>query len=315
MSKKAKHNRLTAIFESAQQVNFTNEDRFVFFSDVHRGDNSWADEFARNELIYAYALQHYYDAGFTYVEVGDGDELMKFRFVETIRIAHEQIYRQLQKFHLDGRFYYIHGNHDIEYGNPNSWAQQLNKLFTLSAEEPEILFNDFIVHEGLRFHHQESGVEFFVTHGHQGEFWSDQFAWLSSMLLYRLWRPLQLLGFMDPTSVAKNPRQRQKVERQLIEWVIKNQQPMICGHTHDDRFPSEGNPPYFNDGSCVHPRWITCIEIKNGKIALVRWRIKPHKKGDLYVKRSVIAGPEDIGLLLGFTKDPETNVQQLELTA
>ncbi|MEE4193880.1 MAG: serine/threonine protein phosphatase [Anaerolineae bacterium] len=297
MSAKAKQTRLTAVYNTAETIPFTNEDRFVFFSDVHRGDNSWADEFARNELIYSHALQHYYDAGFTYIEVGDGDELMKFRFVETIRIAHEQVYRQLQKFHQEGRLQYIYGNHDIEYGNPNSLTNQLNQLFNPYTDTSEILFNDFRVHEGLRLVHQESGVEFFVTHGHQGEFWSDKFAGVSSMLLYRLWRPLQLLGFQDPTSIAKNPRQRQKVELQLIDWVVKNQQPLICGHTHDERFPNGDNhPPYFNIGSCVHPRWITSIEINNGQIALVRWRIKARKKGDLFVKHKVIAGPTEIGV-------------------
>jgi UDP-2,3-diacylglucosamine pyrophosphatase LpxH len=294
MSAKAKHASLTRVFENAKTIPFTNEDRIVFFSDVHRGDNSWADEFARNELIYSHALQHYYDAGFTYIEVGDGDELMKFRHIDAIRVAHEKVYRQLQKFHQDGRLHYIHGNHDIEYGNPNSLATQLNHLFTYQRDEAEILFNNFTVHEGLRLVHQESGVEFFVTHGHQGEFWSDRFAGFSSMLLYRLWRPLQLMGFHDPTSVAKNPRQRQKIELQLIEWVKQNQQPLICGHTHDERFPNGDHLPYFNTGSCVHPRWITGIEIKKGTIALVRWRIKVRKKGDLFVKRNVLGGPVEI---------------------
>lgn len=303
MSIKAKHASLSRVFAEARRIPFTNDDRIVFFSDIHRGDNSWADEFARNELTYGYALQHYFDAGFTYVEVGDGDELMKFRHVETIRIAHEPIYRQLQKFHQAGRLHYIHGNHDIEYGNPNSLATRLNHLFSPYSDDTEVLFDDFNVHQGLRFIHQESGVEFFATHGHLGEFWSDRFAWLSQTLLYRLWRPLQLMGFQDPTSVAKNPRQRQKIELQLIDWVEKNQQPLICGHTHDERFPNGGDPPYFNTGSCVHPRWITCIEIKNGSIALVRWRIKTRKKGDLFVKRKVIGGPLEIGGGLRLGKD------------
>ena len=32
-----------------------------------------------------------------------------------------------------------------------------------------------------------------------------------------------------------------------------------------------GYIPLFNDGSCVHPRSITGIEIQNGSIALVKW--------------------------------------------
>lgn len=33
----------------------------------------------------------------------------------------------------------------------------------------------------------------------------------------------------------------------------------------------------FNDGSCVHTRYITAIEIVNGKISLVKWSIKSGK--------------------------------------
>ena len=31
--------------------------------------------------------------------------------------------------------------------------------------------------------------------------------------------------------------------------------------------------PFFNDGSCVHPRSITGIEIENGEISLIKWEI------------------------------------------
>lgn len=297
MSAKEKHKRLTEVFENAEKIEFDDEDRIVFFSDLHRGNNGWADEFARNQIIYSYALQHYFDAGFIYVEVGDGDELLKFKDFKTIRIAHEQIYQFFQKFHQEGRFYYLFGNHDIEYRNPDTLALKLNHHFSwVEEEKDEILFDDFNVYEGLVFSHKESGANLFVVHGHQGEFFNDRAVWLSRLLLRRLWRPLQLLGLQDPTSVSENALKRQKVEQQLIDWVVKNQQPIICGHTHQERFPEKQAPPYFNIGSCIHPRWITCIEIKNGKIALVRWRIKPKKKGILFVKRDVIGGPKKISL-------------------
>jgi predicted phosphodiesterase len=289
-----KHKRLSEVFNGAERIRFDDDDRLVFFGDVHRGNNSWADEFARNQIIYSYALQHYFDAGFTYVEVGDGDELMKFKYVETIRLAHEHIYLLLQEFHQEGRFYYVYGNHDIEYRNPETLARKLNWHFNWFADQEDILFDDFSVHEGLIFEHDKTGVELFVTHGHQGELFSDRLSWLSRYLLRGLWRPLQLVGIQDPTSVAQSAFKRRKIEKQLIDWVQCNRQPMICGHTHAERFPKNGGAPYFNTGSCVHPRWITCIEIKKGGIALVRWRIKPRKKGSLFVKREVISGPEKL---------------------
>ncbi len=48
---------------------------------------------------------------------------------------------------------------------------------------------------------------------------------------------------------------------------------------------------YFNDGSCVHPRCITAIEIKDGTIALVKWSYKTRDDGAVYIGRSKLAGP------------------------
>ena len=286
--------RLTRIFENSERVQFTNHDRLVFFSDVHRGNNSWADEFAHNETTYIYALQHYFNKGFTYVEVGDGDELLKFKYVEPIRIAHEQVFRILQKFRSKDRLHYIFGNHDDEYRRPEMVHMKPNRIFDQSMEETEILFYDFKAREGLVFVHKESGVELFAVHGHQGDDLFHRFIWLNRVLIRLIWRPLQLMGLRDPASIAQNMYKRQKVEEELIKWCTEHKQPMICGHTHKERFPKKGAPPYFNDGSCVHPRYITCIEIVKGEIALIRWRIKPNKKGQLVVKRSVLKGPRSI---------------------
>ena len=52
------------------------ESKFIFFSDCHRGDGSFTDDFAQNQNIYYYAMEYYYKNGYTYVEIGDGDELL-----------------------------------------------------------------------------------------------------------------------------------------------------------------------------------------------------------------------------------------------
>ncbi len=289
-----RNHRLDQVFKNAERVNFSNRDKLVFFSDVHRGNNSWADEFARNENIYLYALQYYYDEHFTYIENGDGDELLKFRYIEPIRIAHEDVFRLLEKFNKKKRLYYIFGNHDIEYSNPDWIHHGFNPFFNIPIDNTEVLFDDFKAHEGLVFQHKESGFELFAAHGHQADDWFHQRIGLNRMLLRAIWRPLQLMGLQDPGSVSQNIYKRQKVEEKLIRWSAEHNQPLICGHTHKERFPKKDNPPYFNDGSCVHPRWITCIEIEDGAISLVRWRIKPGKKGVLHVKRDELKGPKPL---------------------
>ena len=67
--------KLDAVFEEAFPVPFDEKSKFVFFSDIHRGDDSLSDEFGRNRHIYSHALDYYYQNDYTYIKVGDGDEL------------------------------------------------------------------------------------------------------------------------------------------------------------------------------------------------------------------------------------------------
>jgi len=46
---------------------------------------------------------------------------------------------------------------------------------------------------------------------------------------------------------------------------------------------------YYNTGSCVHPRCITCIEIEQGRMALVKWSMSARADSTLYVAREQIA--------------------------
>jgi len=303
------HKILTRIFENAERIEFSNRSRLVFFSDVHRGNNTWADEFAHNETIYLCALNYYYDKGFTYIEVGDGDELLKFKYIEPIRVAHEEVYRLLQKLHRKQRLYYIYGNHDNEYRNPELVHHKLNQIFNKATEEKEVLFDNFKAYEGLVFKHKESGLELFAVHGHQADNTFHRMIRLNGILLRLIWRPLQLLGLQDPGSASQDIYKVQKVEEVLIRWSEEHHQPIIAGHTHKAHFPKKGKAPYFNIGSCVHPRWITCIEIVNGKIALIRWHIVPNKKGHLVVTRDVQKGFKH---LEQFSRFPPTNDDNVE---
>lgn len=287
----SKHSRLTEVYKKAKRLKFNDSSRIIFFSDVHRGDNSWADDFARNQIIYMYALKHYFDEGYTYVEVGDGDELMKNEGVDSIRHAHATVFRRIREFFTEERFYYIFGNHDVEYAFPEFKKRHLSDIYNEIHERREPLFPGITIHEGLVLQHEETGGELYVVHGHQGEFINDRHWWISKLFLRQLWRPLQLLGLQDPTSVSSNPTMRRKVENEITEWVVTNNQPVICGHTHVARFPRNNEPPYFNTGSCVHPRWISGIEVDQGQITLVRWRIRTKKEGTLFVKRDVAGGP------------------------
>ena len=68
----------------------------------------------------------------------------------------------------------------------------------------------------------------------------------------------------------------------------------ITGHTHRPRFPDIGDIPFFNDGSCVHPRTITGLEIENDEISLIKWFIATKKDGTLQIRRRVLEGPKSL---------------------
>jgi len=299
-----KAEKLSEVYHHAERVPFDNHSRLIFFSDVHRGDNSWADEFARNQVIYAYALAYYFQEGFTYIEVGDGDELLKNRNLVGIRTAHAPVYKLLRKFYRRGRFYYLHGNHDIHYRDQGYSRGCLSSLYNPYRDELEPLFPGLRVREGLVLVHQETGQDLFVVHGHQGEFLNDRAWQISQFLLRSIWKPLQLLGIQNPSRVSVNPQIRRKVEMELIAWSTDNDQALLCGHTHKASFPIPGEAAYFNTGSCVHPRWITGLEIDRGAVQLIRWRVKPDPLGHLSIQREVVSGPEPLAVFLGGASEP-----------
>lgn len=286
--------RLTEVFESAEEIVFGDTSKFIFFSDCHRGDNSWADDFAHNQSLFFHALEHYYKEGFTYIELGDGDELWEHRRFADIRQAHSQVFWIMRKFHREGKFYLIWGNHDMERKYPKIIERTLHQFFNQRSEKYEPLLEDIKAHEGLVLRHSGTDNKIFLIHGHQVDFFNDRLWWLSRFFVRHVWRHLQLIGVKDPTSPAKNYKKRLKIERKIIDWVKQKSQMLIAGHTHRPRFPGANDPPYFNDGSCVHPRCITGIEIQNGEITLIKWWIKPKEDGELYVTREELVGPKKL---------------------
>lgn len=286
------HKRLDRAYNEAKVLPFDASNKLVFFSDCHRGDNSFADEFARNENIYLHALTHYFKEGFTYFELGDGDELWENSSFETLFKAHKNVYTLLQKFHNSKRLHLIWGNHDMVYRNPKYVEKHLSRYVDPKNDRVEVLFNKLEYHEAIVLKHRKSKQEIFLCHGHQAD-WMNYHGWRFNRFMVRLlWRPLQIFGFYDPTSPAKNHRELIKVERRIKNWISNNNNLFtITGHTHRPRFPEPGAIPFFNDGSCVHPRSISGIEIENGTISLVKWQIATSENGTLRVVRILLEGP------------------------
>lgn len=287
--------RLDKAYKTAKRITFNDSSKFILFSDCHRGDNSFADDFANNRNIYFHALKHYYSEGFQYCELGDGDELWENLSFESILNAHKNVYMLMKLFHQQERLHMIWGNHDMVYRDPDYVEKHLSTYFDPKTGEDVDLFCDIKYHEGIVLEHSETGQELFLCHGHQADWWNYLFWKWSRFMVRVLWKPLNVMGIADPTSPAKNYKNLIKVERKTKKWIAENNNLItVVGHTHRPRFPEPGDIAFFNDGSCVHPRSITGIEIENGKISLIKWQIVTTEDGTLKIDRFLLEGPTSL---------------------
>lgn len=284
--------RLDQAYKDAEEIPFDDKSKFIFFSDVHRGDNSMSDEFAHNQSIYFHALDHYYENGFTYVEVGDGDELWEHAKFNYIRGAHSDVYELLKEFYKDNRLIMIYGNHNVFLKNQSFVEKNLYYYYDEYNDREVELFPGIKIYESIKLKKKDTGHEIFVVHGHQGDFMNDQLWRVSMAGLRYFWRYMHIVGFRNPASPAKNVLKQHKIEKNFKKWHKLDDVMMICGHTHRPKFPAKGDRPYFNTGCCVHPRGITGIEVCEGKITLINWRISPDKDGSLHIVRRIVRGPE-----------------------
>ncbi|SHH77411.1 UDP-2,3-diacylglucosamine pyrophosphatase LpxH [Sporobacter termitidis DSM 10068] len=283
------YSRLCQVFSAAPVIEIDEGSKIVVMSDCHRGDGSWIDNFSHNHNIYYAALRYYFDNGFTYIENGDGDELWKFRSLHDISSIYIDIFRLLHRFYHERRLYMIYGNHDIEKKDPDFVRKNMAAFYDNHADRYEPLFENITAYEGLVLKHRPTGRELFVVHGHQGDPRDDRFWKTGKFFVRHFWRRMELLGFKDITSAAKNNVKKKHVEKRLYDWAAKNGRFLIAGHTHRPSCPLDQDNLYFNDGSCVHPTSITALEIENSEITLVKWSVKTTGDLRLYVNRQEIA--------------------------
>ena len=300
--------RLENSYKNALKLPFDDKSKFVFFSDVHRSDNSLSDDFGRNRNIYFHAMEHYYENDFTYFEAGDGDELWEQPSYNTIFTAHPTIFYILKKFHAANRMFMLYGNHNMALSDPKYVEKYLSFSYNDENEVYEPLFPNLKVYDGIVLEHKDTKQEILVVHGHQGDLLNDQLWRISYFIIRYFWRAMHLIGVNYLASPAKNQQKRHKLEKGYNQWLTAHKHTLlICGHTHRAKFPSKDKLPYFNCGCCMNPRGITCIELVHGEMVLVDWHVHSRKDGTLYIKRTVFRGPLKISSYLE-KKDDKTDL-------
>ncbi len=281
----------------APRLSFGDDERIAIVCDFHMGVGDYADDFAHNAPIALYALETYLYDGFTLILAGDMEELWENANPRTIIAAHYPIYHLFQRFHERGRLIKLYGNHDELWKRPAMVRRYLwYTRYGRRTRNPTPLLKGLQVHAALLLIHRPSTQTLLVIHGHQGD---PHWLYPPARLIVRyFWRFLQRYGFRDPTSPAQNNHRRIILEERLARWVHARYQPILSGHTHHPLFPPQGDVPYYNAGSGVHPYSVTAMEIREGNLLLVKWsRSGSTNHGPIC--REVMAGPRPFAELGG----------------
>lgn len=286
-------------------------DRFIIFSDQHKGAKNGSDDFMIAEPNYLAALDHYYRAGFHFISLGDSEELWE-NMVWPVKSKNKLTTGAEKKFLAEKRYTKVYGNHDVFWHN-----DPFAGLHLLSMYKETVKIYEGVV---LQTTINNTKLDIFLTHGHQGDGQSDGNAF-SAWFVSRVWAPIQSYLNLNPNTPAASRELKTVHNRFMYEWSKQDKNPvLITGHTHQPVFASlthlerlykqlidakqkndeeavqkinkeirfrqeeydyvnsnytNMRPFYFNTGCCCYNDGdITGIEIADGMIRLIKWKKK-----------------------------------------
>ena len=289
-----------------------NTARFIIFSDQHKGTRDNADDFTLAENNYTVALDYYYKEQFTYVNLGDCEELWE-NTPDAVMKKNRAVLESEVKFLAANRYYRIFGNHDLEWKYPFQQALYLKPVFGSSLK----------IYEGLELQmpHHGKTYSIFLAHGHQGDKRSDGNP-VSQWIVAAIWTPIQRFLDININTVSDSFELVDAHNIMMYDWSATQPRTIfISGHTHKPVFASfdhidllthqladakaanntdavvrleqelvtykkqyQGKtfvktmlyPSYFNTGCCCFDDGdISGIEIADGYIRLIKWEGKP----------------------------------------
>lgn len=273
--------RINRAYIWAEVLPLREDSRYVLLSDCHRGNGSTGDNFLKNQNLYFAALKDYYKKGYTYIEAGDGDELWENRTMTQIEEIHGNVFWLMSKFQEKERLHLLYGNHDM--------VKRTRKCVKMCRNQ---CTKKLKYQESVYLHTPYGRADILVIHGHQADELNSGWWKVARWLVRYLWRPMEKIGLLDPTSAAKNYRKKGRIERRLISFGKKRKVIVAAGHTHRPMLGDLREVPYINTGSCVHPRCITAVEIEGFQIRLVKWTYCTRENFDVYICREELAKEE-----------------------
>jgi UDP-2,3-diacylglucosamine pyrophosphatase LpxH len=221
------------------------QDKFIVFSDQHRGAKNGADDFMNAEPNYLAALDYYYEEGFNFISLGDSEELWE-NSLTSVKKHNAVSFESEKRFIQQKRFYKIFGNHDLLWSNdPLSWLYLKNIYGEKVKVYEGMVIESRVKSQEFRVSNQDSGLPtpnskltIFLTHGHQGDASSDG-NWFSKFFVARIWAPLQAYLKINPNTPAYNQDLKTEHNHIMYEWSAQQENILlITGHTHQPVFES-----------------------------------------------------------------------------
>ena len=124
------HKALDRALQSAKTVSFDiNKDKWILFSDHHRGRKDGADDFLICEPAYRTALGHYFTEDYTMAMLGDVEEFWENPIYKVI-LKYKELMVLEKKFFDTNRLFRLWGNHDDQWQFGAPISKHLNWLFS-----------------------------------------------------------------------------------------------------------------------------------------------------------------------------------------
>ncbi|HEY0673128.1 MAG TPA: metallophosphoesterase [Longimicrobiales bacterium] len=215
-------------------------DKWVIFSDLHRGKRDGADDFKGCEKAYNAALGYYYEKGYTLIGLGDVDELWECSPKDVIKSYTNTMNLEAQ-FQANRRYHRFYGNHDADWKRGSLVRRKLHDIYG----------SQLVVHEAMRVQVKAAGIgigQIFLVHGHQGTLDADQYSWLARFAVRYGWGFIQRLFNIRSTTPARDFELRHKHNVAMYRWAEqKGDTILIAGHTHRPVFASTNKVALLQD--------------------------------------------------------------------
>jgi predicted phosphodiesterase len=293
-------------------IEFDDTHQFIIFSDQHKGTKGGSDIFALAESNYVSALDYYNQQNYTYINLGDGEELWE-NAIPRVKRKNKPSFVKERLFADRNAFIKIFGNHDLYWDNDPLAPIFIERIYGQKLK----------IYEGAILQTRIDGklLDIFLTHGHQGDQQSDG-NWFSKWFIANVWGPLQMYLQLNLNTPSVDDHLKTLHNTMMFNWSAQQADMLlITGHTHQPVFESlthlermyrkldiaqaqnnkpaeteirnlidkhvvQGSalpsfkgykPTYFNSGCCCfNDGDITGIEISGGCIRLIKWKYDNH---------------------------------------